>query len=745
MARTGPSTLIRNISPRSAALFGSGVFLSALVLTATAAAILGENSGLEAGDPLAVAILSANALLILVLGGVVALRLRRRIRGRKFGEPAPRLHLRFVGLFGVAAAAPAIFAAFFLGAILTRGVEYWFGEQVSSFVETASRTSLDVYYQEAETTRRRLLVVSGLIDTEDEADRFTRSRIQFNTRFADAAARAQLAAAYIVDSRGARLAEAEFRENEVYIPPTQDLYDSADEGGVGTTGPLFAYRAGIEDSADAMRMLYKLTQYEDAYLYVSRELDLTLWRDIALASESLRSVRSREASARIVFFLIYAEVVALIIIGAIWLALSSATRVVTPISRLVAAAERVRRGDLDARVQMGREDDEIAALGRAFNRMTRQLRSQRRELIESHAESEQRRAFTEAILAGVSAGVMGVDGDDRITLINRSAVGLLSPGTDDLLGTPIGEISEELMNIVHQARRRPGIIAEAQIDVEALDDQLRHLSVRATMDEEAGLIVTFDDVTRLVTAQRNAAWRDVARRIAHEIKNPLTPIQLSAERIKRKYRDEITSDPEIFDRCTETIVRQVSDIGRMVDEFSSFARMPQPKVETVEMGELTQAAVFAQRVASPDIDVRFERSHEALHALCDARLSSQALANILKNAAESVSARMESDVANAMPGEIRVDLRAEEDFAVIEVCDNGLGWPTANRERLTEPYMTTREKGTGLGLAIVKRVMEDHRGRLELGVPEDGHGAAVRLVFPITDETEDVLERTQEA
>jgi len=628
---------------------------------------------------------------------------------------------------------------------LTRGVEYWFGEQVSSFVETASRTSLDVYYQEAETTRRRLLIVTAAIDTEGAAEMFTRSRIQFNTRFADITARAQLAAAYIVDSRGARLAGAEFRENEVYIPPTEDLYESADEGGVGTTGPLFARRAGAENSADAMRMLYKLTEYEDAYLYVSREMDLTLWRDIALASESLRGVREREASARIVFFLIYAEVVALIIIGAIWLALSAATRVVTPISRLVAAAERVRRGDLDARVQMGRDDDEIAALGRAFNRMTRQLRSQRRELIESHAESEQRRAFTEAILAGVSAGVMVVDPDDRITLINRSAVGLLSPGTDDILGTDVAEISEELLNIVHQARRRPGTIAEAQIDVEAKDDQLRHLSVRATMDEEAGLIVTFDDVTRLVTAQRNAAWRDVARRIAHEIKNPLTPIQLSAERIKRKYRKEIQSDLETFDRCTDTIVRQVSDIGRMVDEFSSFARMPQPKVEPVEMGELTQAAVFAQRVASPNIEVTYSSETDMLFALCDARLSSQALANILKNAAESVSARMDADVGHVVPGLIAVELREEDEFAVIEVRDNGLGWPTTNRERLTEPYMTTREKGTGLGLAIVKRVMEDHRGRLELGVPEDGHGAVVRLVFPIASENEIVLENIQEA
>ena len=340
---------------------------------------------------------------------------------------------------------------------------------------------------------------------------------------------------------------------------------------------------------------------------------------------------------------------------------------------------------------------------------------------------------------------MGVDGQDRITLVNRSAVSLLSPETDDLIGVNIESLSPELYEIVVEARRRPGIIAEAQIDIQASDDQERHLSVRAAMDEEAGLIVTFDDVTRLVTAQRNAAWRDVARRIAHEIKNPLTPIQLSAERIKRKYRKDIQADVEIFDRCTDTIVRQVADIGRMVDEFSSFARMPEPKVERVEMREMTQAAVFAQRVASANIDVSFEAENDKIYALCDARLSSQALANILKNAAESVSTRMESDVGTAKPGIIQTTLRTEHDFAVIEVQDNGLGWPVPNRERLTEPYMTTREKGTGLGLAIVKRVMEDHKGRLELDVPKEGHGAVVRLVFPLAGENETVLENAQEA
>jgi two-component system nitrogen regulation sensor histidine kinase NtrY len=742
---TATHTLIRNISPRSAALFGVGFVVSLAIVVLTALAILGDGAVLEPGDRQALIILLGNGVLILGLAAVVVVRLRRRIRGRRFGEPAPRLHLRFVGLFSIAAAAPALFAAIFLGAVLTRGVDYWFGEQVSGFVETARRTSGDVYYQEALITRTLLRELINSVDRPEANELFVSSRIQFNTQFGSMIAQSDLVAAYIVDSRGARLAEAEFRPDEVYIPPTPALYEGADEGGVGTTTPDFALRVGVEGGAEAMRMLYQLEHYEDAYLYVSRAMDMSLWRDIVAASDSLRSVRDRESGTRLVFFLLYGEVVALIIIGSIWLALSAATRVVTPISRLVAAAERVRRGDLDARVQMGREDDEIAALGRAFNRMTRQVRSQRRELIESHAESEQRRAFIEAVLSGISAGVIGLDGSDRITLINRGAVGMLGQGTGDLIGTPIEDVTPELAEIAAQARRRPGVIAEAQIDLDAADEQVRHLTVRAAMDEEAGLVITFDDVTRLVTAQRNSAWRDVARRIAHEIKNPLTPIQLSAERLKRKYRKDIQHDVETFDRCTDTIVRQVSDIGRMVDEFSSFARMPQPKVEDVEMGEMTQGAVFAQRVASPRIEFAYDRPEADIFALCDARLSSQALANILKNASESVTSRMDSDSGEPDPGRIGVVVREENGFAVIEVEDNGLGWPTANRERLTEPYMTTREKGTGLGLAIVKRVMEDHKGRLELGVPKQGRGAVVRLVFPLVELGEPGVEQEKEA
>ncbi|MBO6765755.1 MAG: PAS domain-containing sensor histidine kinase [Maricaulis sp.] len=729
--------MIRNISPRSAALFGAG-FLVSLGLLGVAAFILLNEGGLTgANNRIALGILVGNLVLLLGLAGVVVLRFVRRVRARRFGEPTPRLHLRFVALFSIAAATPAVLAAIFLGFVITRGVDLWFDDRIATLVDRLEDVAFDFYGREATTASGHVESMATDLSQEGSVDAFTTSRIQYINYLNFQAARRGFAAAYIVDGRGTLLARTRFRENEEYAAPSQVLYDYANDGDVAVSTP-----SSSAEAVDVMRLLYRLDAYPDAYLFVSYPVNIDLFREMAQARNELRDAGSQESRVRGSFYFLYFEVAVLIVIGSIWLALSAATRVVTPISRLVGAAERVRRGDLDARVQMGREDDEIAALARAFNRMTRQLRSQRRELIEAHAESEQRRAFIEAILAGVRAGVIGLDKDNRITLINRSAISMLAPGTDDLIGVGIDEVTPELAEIAAEARRRPGSVAEAQIDLNAPDDQIRHLTARASMDEEAGLVITFDDVTRLVTAQRNAAWREVARRIAHEIKNPLTPIQLSAERIRRKYRDEITSDVETFDRCTDTIVRQVSDIGRMVDEFSSFARMPQPKVERVEMGELVKSSVFTQRVASPNIEIVFEHPGMQVHAMCDARLSVQALANILKNACESVSTRMDQDGA---PGQLVVSLTEANGYAVIEVADNGLGWPTPNRERLTEPYMTTREKGTGLGLAIVKRVMEDHNGRLELDIPRSGQGAVVRLVFPLADMADPAPQSLKEA
>jgi two-component system nitrogen regulation sensor histidine kinase NtrY len=369
-----------------------------------------------------------------------------------------------------------------------------------------------------------------------------------------------------------------------------------------------------------------------------------------------------------------------------------------------------------------------------MNHMTAQIQTQRDDLIETNKQFDRRRRFTEAVLSGVPAGVVGLSADGRITIANRAAVETLGVDGGRVLGTPLVEIVPELARMLSAIAdaQQPDIADQIEL---VRNEVARTVNVRIVADEvegERSFVVTFDDITQLIAAQRNAAWGDVARRIAHEIKNPLTPIQLSAERLRRKYLHEITTAPEIFDRCTDTIIRHVNDIGRMVDEFSSFARMPKPVMSREDLRELIKSAIFPQRVAAPDIDFAQHAPDHPVWARCDGRLIVQALSNLLKNATESISARLADDSADARPGRIRIAIAETQDKVRIDVFDNGIGLPRAERHRLTEPYMTTRAKGTGLGLAIVRKVIEDHGGALAFD--DDASlgptGARVSIILP---------------
>jgi two-component system nitrogen regulation sensor histidine kinase NtrY len=422
----------------------------------------------------------------------------------------------------------------------------------------------------------------------------------------------------------------------------------------------------------------------------------------------------------------------LILLAAVWLGLWAASRIVRPIGRLAGAAERVSRGDLRVRVEVGKGDDEIGSLSETFNRMTSELEARRQELMDANLQLDARRRFTEAMLAGVSAGVVGLDNEGRVTLINRTASRLLGIKPEDVETQHYSECMPEVAGLIRRAMSEGAPRTAAQVDVRRRG-ALRHLSVQVSSEGAShGFVVTFDDITDLVSAQRTAAWADVARRIAHEIKNPLTPIQLSAERLKRKYAREVSSEPDVFAQCTDTIIRQVGDIGRMVDEFSSFARMPVPVIRPHDAQELVRQAVFLQRVADPQIVFELNTPAGAVMLDCDGSLVSQALTNVLKNATEAIAARISA--GNPEPGRIVVELSVKGGRVCVAIRDNGVGLPKENRHRLTEPYVTTRAKGTGLGLAIVRKILEDHGGELLLEDEEtrsgEGSGAIVTLVFP---------------
>ena len=449
------------------------------------------------------------------------------------------------------------------------------------------------------------------------------------------------------------------------------------------------------------------------------------------AVEEYQRLEGTRSGLQINFAMMFAVLALLLLLAAVWVGLVFANQLARPISGLIAAAERARGGDLSVRVREGGVGDEIGLLSRAFNRMTSQLESQRGDLIEANRQLDARRLFTEAVLAGVSAGVIGLDAKGRVNLPNRSASVLLGLDMDKLVGRPLGQAVPEMATLLGRVRRLPQGLAQSQIMLRR-DGRLRTLLVRITAERDdgeiKGFVVTFDEITELLAAQRKAAWADVARRIAHEIKNPLTPIQLSAERLKRKYLGEITSDPENFEYCTDTIVRQVGDIGRMVDEFSAFARMPAPVMKSEDLGDLIRRAVFLQKSASRDIGYRIELPDAAVHLRCDGRQIGQALTNLLKNATESIESRDPPAARSLAPGEVRVAVASGRERTVVTIEDNGRGLPAELRDHLTEPYVTTRAKGTGLGLAIVRKIMEDHGGDVALEDRAEG-GARVRLSF----------------
>ena len=704
-------------------VMGIGYALAAALTIASVA--LGSSPSLVGAlgpaSPSVLALLVLDLLLLSALGAILGFRVLRLI-GARSTDPGARLHLRFVGMFGLAAVAPAVIVALFFGVLVTRGVDAWFGARVQSVVENSATVARSYVEEQVGSIGDHVATMAGVLN--NAAPTLVESPVAYSRYLRDLAADNGFSAAYVIDGQGRVLARADRPGGPGLLIPPASTFKAANEGDVSV---------GTFESADLLRALYRLRGYSDAYLYAVKPLDHGIFSHLRETEASLADYRTAKRSRlriQAAFALSYLATVLLVLVGAVWLGMSAAASLAQPIARLVQAAGRVAAGDLGARVETGRDPEEIAVLSRAFNRMTFDLGRQQEALRDAHVEAESRRAFTEAVLLGVSAGVIGLDAGGRVSAINRQADLLLGLTPGESLGRRLADIAPELEPVAERASQssKGSLAGEAEEEVNvARAGETRRLRAHASHGAE-GVVLTFDDITRLVAAQRNAAWKDVARRIAHEIKNPLTPIQLSAERLKRKYRPGVTSDPETFDRCTDTIIRQVGHIGRMVDEFSAFARMPAPKFAPRDVTELVRAAVFAQRVADPMVEIALDAGTPRIID-CDGDIVGQALANVLKNAGESIAGR--HALEPGLHGRIDVTLVDGEDRIDIVVEDNGLGLPLENRDRLTEPYVTTREKGTGLGLAIVKRILEEHGGRLTLTDRLAGQGARVVLSFPL--------------
>ncbi|MGA9659063.1 MAG: PAS domain-containing sensor histidine kinase [Asticcacaulis sp.] len=669
-----------------------------------------------------------NLILLLGLIFFVIWRVVKIARSRG-ADAGARLHLRFVFLFSLAAVLPAIIVALSF-TFLNNGIKEWFSDRVKASVENGYDIAGSYITEARRTSGLAMSDIQHAVESEQGHQLFP-DRLAFALALKKSLnLRGELNAVYVIDRSGQVLARAEAADAPVYMAPAPDAIQD-----VAATGAK-AYPYG---DPDAIRLLYPIEGYNGAMLYGVKLLPKGIYAKVQTANQAINDYRettNKKLRAQGIFFMAYLEAVLLVLIGAIWGGTSAAESIAVPVARLVQAADKVAGGDLNARVMTIKQSEDIAVLSRAFNRMTSDLQSQQAALKSAGEEAESRRRFIETVLSEISAGIVGLDVLEHVSAINRHAANFLSVPSEEALGVHIRDLAPEIADLLDKVSVHR--VEEQEVDL-IRRGETRRVRVRVSGLETGGAVLTFDDMTRLIAAQRNAAWKDVARRIAHEIKNPLTPIQLSAERLSKKYRGQIQADVETFDRLTDTIVRQVGDIGRMVDEFSSFARMPAPNFSEEDPAEMVRAAVFAQRVARPDIEIEIIEPLPDVKLVCDGRMLSQALGNVLKNGGEAITSRLlrdgeaegepNADVTGIL-GHQRVEIGLLDGEIIIEVEDDGIGLPEKDRDRLTEPYVTTREKGTGLGLAIVKRILEDHGGEFYLNDAVHLSGARAVLRLP---------------
>jgi len=736
--RTTPATQLRDtVRARRRLPFTLGLITVVLSLCSGLATYL-ILTGLTPIVPthrVVVGVLLINLVLVLAMVVLIAWQVTGLWLARQRQVAGAQLHVRIVSLFSVIAVVPAILLAIFASISLDRGLDHWFSVRTKSIIQNSIDVATAYLQEHGQVIRADTVAMAKDID---EAVELVKSQPQGFGNFltAQASIRA-LPMAYLIDGGGKILATAASVPEFPYRAPPQEAMELAKKGQVIVIAPGQTSMVGAIKS---------LQNFNDTYLYVIRPVNARVLQQLRATRANVAEyqlLEQRRAGVQVAFGLMYVAIALTLLLSAIWIGMWFASRLVAPIRQLMGAAQQISEGNLAVNVDVDPADGDLAVLGSTFNTMTSELRSQRDELVGANLKLDDRRRFMEAVLSGVTAGVVGVDADGIVTLVNRSAETLLELKEADLSGKPLAKVVAEFGPILKRAQKQGRRLVTDQIALRRQGSE-RNFAVRVTsegQDQEAqGFVVTFDDMTELVSAQRSTAWADIARRIAHEIKNPLTPIQLSAERIRRKYGDSITKDREVFDQCTDTIIRQVSDIGRMVDEFSAFARMPKPMMERHDVREIVREAVFLFQVSRPEIAFELDLPNKPVVALSDRRLLAQAITNLVKNASEAIDSAVEADAARAGKGRIVVKVRTKGDRVQMTVVDNGCGLPKENRERLVEPYMTTRTKGTGLGLAIVQRITEQHGGTLTLAdAPKRNgriEGASVRIDLPMGDREE---------
>ncbi|KPF43795.1 PAS domain-containing sensor histidine kinase [Rhizobium sp. AAP43] len=674
-----------------------------------------------------------NSLFIVGLMVLIVRELLRLFKARNRGRAAARLHVRIVTLFSVIAITPAILVAIFASITLNVGLDRWFSIRTQSIVSSSLNVAQAYMLENASYLQGQTISMAN--DLERNRALFYLDRTGFVELMTRQARGRGMLGAFLVREDGSSITKADIDTDKPLPAIPRDALQSAAAGQPTLIPP------GVTNLVGA---IIKLDSLSGTYLYTIRAVDPKVMQAMRLMEDNTAEYKAMEdgrTTLQIAFAILYLGFALIVLLAAIWTAIAVADRIVRPIRLLIGAADSIASGNLNVLVPVRAADGDVGSLSRTFNKMVSQIRSQRDEILEAKDEVDDRRRFIEAVLSGVTAAVIGVEGDGIISIVNPSVEFFLALPADELIGQKLALVAPEVDRVLSEAAVRHRGEYREQINM-IRGGKERTLNVQVTREETRGsedsYVITLDDITDLVVAQRSTAWADVARRIAHEIKNPLTPIQLSAERLKRRYGKHIAEDDKaVFNQCTDTIIRQVEDIGRMVDEFSSFARMPKPTKQRVDLREVLTDAVFLREIGSADIDFQRDFGDAPLIGSFDARMLAQAVGNIVKNAVESIESVPREELGEGGKIMVRSHFDDQNDRFMVDVIDNGRGLPTENRHRILEPYMTMREKGTGLGLAIVKKIIEEHGGQLELhDAPAEfdrGRGAMIRIILPRAD------------
>jgi two-component system nitrogen regulation sensor histidine kinase NtrY len=711
------------------------VFLAIVVLIScvTTYAVISSNPPLGPDPKTVIILLNINLVLLLFFGIVVTRQIVSVWHKRKEGAAGSGLHVKLALTFSLAAIIPTIIVLSFSVIFFHLGIENWFSSRVSTAVNESKKVAESYLKEHKNTIQGEAMAMA--YDYNRFKHHFMEDPETLVQFLEEQSIQRGLTEAILLDNRQRVIAS--FRPSwsiDIALLPDKVLKEVREKGIAIFTS----------ETEDRVRALVRIDNFIERFLYIARYVNPLVHEHVMLTNEAANAyeaLHGQSADVEILFVFVFIVVALLFLLASIWSGLRFASHLVKPISNLIEAAERVSAGDFSVRVARDDKNDALGILSKTFNKMTEQLVEQRHELMITYTKLIQRQRFSEAVLQGVSAGVIGLDKEARILLPNKRAIDLLSLDLNAKIGEKLEILVPELAGFLNQAMGSNEHTSQKHIKL-IRNGRIRTLSVTLVVeggndsehivdDTKQEYVITFDDITELLAAQRQAAWADVARRVAHEIKNPLTPIQLAAERLKRKYMKEIITDPDVFTLCTETIIRQVDDIGKLVDEFSSFARMPTPVMKKIELKALAEETLFLHKNANPDIYFALEVFQEEYILIADPRQVRQVLQNLIKNAVQalkSVKDKFEGLSSSNNRAMVRISLRDSDNNIYLDVEDNGPGFPIQGRAELVEPYVTFHPEGSGLGLAIIRKVTEDHSGELILGDSDLG-GAKVTIRF----------------